>query len=98
MKKKLLLVLMACISLFNSYGQGNPYDDSVLGGGVHQFNYVGSGWVHGTGSTDPYLAATVSYSNQTGNYLTFNFNGYRATLNTAKASHHGIIAVSIDNG
>jgi trimeric autotransporter adhesin len=97
MKKKLLLVLLACIGLVSAYGQGNPYDDAILGNGTHQFNYVGN-WAHASGTSDPYFALTVSYSNQAGNYLTFNFNGYRVTLNSAKASHHGIIAVSIDNG
>ncbi len=90
-------MLTAWAGLMCAYGQGSPYDDAVLGAGVHQFNYVGS-WAHATGTSDPYLASTVSYSNQTGNYVTFNFTGYRITLNTAKASNHGIVAVSIDNG
>ena len=73
-------------------------DNSNLGTANNQFNYVGSGWVHGVSSSDPYFNQTVSFSNIANNYLTLSFTGNRIELYSAKAAHHGIIAISIDNG
>ena len=74
------------------------FDNAQRGTGNNQFNYVGSGWVHGVSSSDPYLNQTVSFSNVADNSVTVSFTGSRIELYTAKASHHGIIAVSIDGG
>ncbi len=73
-------------------------DNANRGTGTNQFNFVGSGWVHGVSSSDPYFNQTVSFSNIANNYLTLSFTGNRIELYSAKASHHGIIAISIDNG
>jgi uncharacterized protein YjdB len=74
------------------------FDNANRGIGSNQFNYVGSGWVHGVSSSDPYLNQTVSFSNLANSFMTLTFTGSRIEFYAAKASHHGIIAVSIDNG
>jgi hypothetical protein len=73
-------------------------DNANRGTGISQFNYVGSGWVHGVSSSDPYFNQTVSFSNVANNYLTLSFTGNRIEFYSSKASHHGIVAISIDNG
>ena len=100
MKRIFLLLSMLSAISFQLNAQNNHMivDGAVTGTGLHQFNYVGNGWVLGTNSTDPYRDATVSFSNQTGNYVTVNFLGNSITLFSSKASHHGIMAISIDNG
>src|SRR5690606_1957158 len=42
-------------------------DNAKQGTGLHQFNFAGSGWTHGTSAGDPYHDKTVSYSNITNN-------------------------------
>ena len=74
------------------------FDNANGGIGSNQFNYVGSGWVHGISSSDPYLNQTVSFSNLANNFVTLTFTGSRIEFYAAKASHHGIVSVSIDNG
>lgn len=73
-------------------------DNANRGTNTNQFNYVGSGWVHGVSSSDPYFNRTVSFSNIANNYLTLSFTGNRIEFFSSKASHHGIVAISIDNG
>lgn len=73
-------------------------DNATTGTGMNQFNFVGTGWGHGTSSSDPYLNNTVSFSNAANNTATVTFTGNKVELYTAKAAHHGIVAVSIDNG
>ncbi len=73
-------------------------DDAHIGAGVNQFQYAGSGWTNGKNASASYLYETVSYSNVTNNYATLTFNGNQVELSTSKASHHGIMAVSVDNG
>ena len=69
-----------------------------MGTSTNQFNYVGSGWTHGTTTVHPYFQTTVSYSNVASNSVTVPFSGNKVELYTAKDAHHGIAAVSIDNG
>lgn len=98
MKKIILLFLFA---LWIIDAQTQPMieiDDAIQGTGTNQFNYVGSSWTHGTSSSDPYLNQTVSYSNVVNNYATISFKGNRVQIITRRADHHGIAAVSIDNG
>lgn len=73
-------------------------DDAHQGTGLNQFQYAGGGWTNGTNSSTSYLYETVSFSNVTGNYATLTFTGNKVEFYTSKASHHGIAAVSIDNG
>ena len=82
----------------NAPSSAVDFDNANRGSGSNQFNFVGSGWVHGVSSSDPYLNQTVSFSNAANNYMTLTFNGNRIEFYSAKASHHGIVAVSIDNG
>ncbi|WP_276373408.1 Ig-like domain-containing protein [Chryseolinea sp. H1M3-3] len=73
-------------------------DNATLGTGMNQFNYSGTGWAHGVSSSDPYFNKTLSFSNAANNYATVTFTGTKVEMYTAKASHHGIVAVSVDNG
>jgi len=73
-------------------------DDATLGAAINQFNYSGSGWTHGTTTQHSYYQNTVSYSNVTSNSATVSFSGSKVEMITAKDTHHGIVAVSVDNG
>ena len=77
---------------------GVDIDNATQGTGVNQFNFAGAGWVHGISSGDPYLNNTLSYSNVSNNSATVSFVGNKVEVYSAKASHHGTVAVSIDNG
>jgi trimeric autotransporter adhesin len=100
--KKILLQLFLLASVPVVTRAQEPFikdiDNSARGTAVNQFNFSGSGWVHATNTTDPYFNQTVSYSNQTANTVTFSFVGNQIKLFSAKASHHGIMAISLDNG
>jgi hypothetical protein len=101
MKKILLqLFLLASVPVVTRAQDAfiKDIDNSVRGTAVHQFNFSGSGWVHATNTADPYFNKTVSYSNQASNTVTLSFVGNQIRLFSAKASHHGIMAVSLDNG
>ncbi len=73
-------------------------DDSVMGAAQNQFNYVG-GWGHCTNclSAGEYNSSN-SWSNTANEYVTFLFIGVQIKYYAVKAGHHGIAAVSIDNG
>ncbi|MBA4055205.1 MAG: hypothetical protein C0490_10870, partial [Marivirga sp.] len=53
---------------------------------------------HGTNASSSYLYETVSYSNTVSDFTTLTFVGNKVEFYTSKASHHGIAAVSVDNG
>jgi uncharacterized protein YjdB len=72
-------------------------DNAAQGTGTNQFNFTGT-WSHAISSSDPYMNNTLSFSNTTNNTVTVSFTGNKVELYSAKASHHGIVAVSIDNG
>lgn len=72
-------------------------DNATQGTATNQFNF-GTGWTHATNTTDPFYQNTVSYSNTTSNTVTLQFTGNKVELYTAKASHHGIAAISVDGG
>jgi hypothetical protein len=105
MKKTVLLFLFS-VGILSTWALGiTNVDNAVRGTGPdsgpfssNQFFFTGSGWVHSAGTTDPYYQNTVSYSNQTGNYVVVRFYGTKVEFFGAKASHHGIAAISIDNG
>src|SRR5688500_1301531 len=98
MKKNVLLFLFVLVAFAFADAQSIiAVDGAVQGTGNNQFNYSGAGWVHGTGTSDPYFNSTVSYSNQTGNFVTIQFTGSKIDYYAATASNHGIAAVSIDN-
>jgi hypothetical protein len=82
----------------NSPATAVDFDNASRGTSSNQFDYVGSGWVHGVSSSDPYLNQTVSFSNASNNFVTLSFTGSRIEFYSAKASHHGVVAISIDNG
>lgn len=83
----------------NATGNSYDIDDAVVGTGTNQFNYVAAAsWGHATNAADPFLQKTCSFSNVSGSTVTVPFTGTKVELYTAKAAHHGIVAVSIDNG
>jgi uncharacterized protein YjdB len=72
-------------------------DNATQGTATNQFNF-GTGWTHVANTTDPFYQNTASYSNTTSNTVSLQFTGNKVELYTAKASHHGIAAVSVDGG
>jgi mannan endo-1,4-beta-mannosidase len=70
-------------------------NDSVMGTGVGQFQYVGT-WEAGTGTAkfqqDDHFSSTATAS-----YAVL-FDGTQAKLYGSAASHHGIATVAVDNG
>jgi hypothetical protein len=76
-------------------------DDSMMGNGQNQFNYVGS-WNHCTNcnETSPaiFYNASQSWNLTANNYVTLAFTGTQVRYYAVTASHHGIAAVSIDGG
>jgi hypothetical protein len=73
-------------------------DDATIGTTTNKFKYTGTAWTHGISTSDPYYMKTVSYSNTTNHYATLSFTGNKVEFYSAKASHHGIVAVSVDEG
>jgi len=73
-------------------------DDATIGPNINQFKYTGSTWTNAVNTSDSYFNRTCSHSNTSNNYATLSFVGNKVELYTSKASHHGIAAVSIDNG
>jgi len=85
--------------------QTTVVDDSVLGTGPNQFNYVGNGWKHCTGGCDgnpPVPSNTYdgsnSWDNSLNDYVTIAFNGTQIKFYGVVGPPHGISAVSIDGG
>lgn len=104
MKTLFLLIIFACMfNTINAQNSPQSYtiDDGEIGtstANTNKFIYSGTGWVHAKNTADPYYMSTVSYSNQTGDYAIINFVGSTVFYRAARAPHHGIVAVSIDNG
>jgi hypothetical protein len=73
-------------------------DDAILGSGVEQFNYVGSGWQSCTGCGSDLYAGSNSWDNTTNDYVTVKFSGTRIKFYGVKDPRHGIGAVSVDGG
>jgi sucrose-6-phosphate hydrolase SacC (GH32 family) len=71
-------------------------DDEAYGTQQNQFNYSGSGWLHGA-CTDCYNS-TNSWDNTSNQYVTVTFTGTQIALYGVKDPKHGIGAVSIDGG
>ena len=74
-------------------------DDSVAGSGTNQFNYVGSGWTHVTGSsTMGTFDGTVSTDNVQGDYATMQFTGSAISVYANELTTYGTATFSIDGG
>jgi hypothetical protein len=74
-------------------------DDAVSGTGNNQFNYVGSGWMHITGSsTMGTFDATVSTDNVQGDYATLTFVGSQIKVYADEVSGYGTATFSVDGG
>jgi serine/threonine protein kinase len=82
--------------------QTTTVDDSVMGTGLNQFNYVGSGWQHtsseGSRGTPPPYQGTNSWDGQTNDYVTVSFSGVQIKFFGVIDTIHGIGAISIDGG
>jgi uncharacterized protein YjdB len=91
-------VATASVTVSGSQAASIDLDNAMRGTGTNQFNFVGSGWTHSTNTADPYFNKTVSFSNAANNSATVTFSGNKIELYAAKASHHGVVAISIDNG
>jgi hypothetical protein len=76
-------------------------DDATTGTGPDQFNYVGSGWSHLSGTavtTMGTFQGTVSADNVAGDYATLTFTGSQVNVYANEASGYGSITVSVDGG
>lgn len=73
----------------------NSINDNIMGTGLNQFEYSGK-WNYGT-QNKAYLEDN-HWSSDRDSYYKVKFNGNQIKLYGAKANHHGIAAVSIDNG
>jgi hypothetical protein len=72
-------------------------DDSVTGTGMDQFNYVGSGWTHITGSaTMGTFDGTVSTDNVQGDFATLTFTGSQIKVYANEVSGYGTETFSVD--
>ncbi len=85
------------------YGLINPgenatiIDDSVMGSGQNEFNYLGA-WKHCTNCGTTLFDQSNSWDNTTGDYLTVAFTGTQIQFRGVQDTLHGIGAVSIDGG
>ncbi|HMG94497.1 MAG TPA: Ig-like domain-containing protein [Chryseolinea sp.] len=87
----------ASVTVSSSQVLAVDLDNASHGTAINKFNF-GSGWTHAANTADPFFMSTASFSNTSSNAVTLQFSGNKVELYTAKASHHGIAAVSIDGG
>jgi hypothetical protein len=74
-------------------------DDSVQGTGLNQFDYVGSGWVHRSGTSNSTMGTfggTRSETHVLGDYVTMTFTGSGIKVYANEASGYGTVMVSVD--
>ncbi len=72
-------------------------DDSVIGTGTDQFNYVGAGWTHVTGtSTMGTFDGTVSTDNAQGDYATLSFAGSQIKVYANELTGYGTATFTVD--
>ncbi len=77
------------------------YDDMVVGGGLNQFNYIGSGWkscnnTPGCNQTGQLYDGTLHWDANGGDYMTFTFYGTGITLYSVKDVDQGLAEVKVD--
>jgi hypothetical protein len=74
-------------------------DDAVQGGAANQFNYVGSGWQHITGSTTMgTYRETVSTDAVAGDFVTMTFTGSAVKVYSNLKTGYGSAVVTVDGG
>ena len=74
-------------------------DDSVTGTGSDQFNYVGNGWTHITGSTTMgTFDGTVSTDNVKGDSATLSFVGSQIKVYANEMTGYGTATFTVDGG
>jgi hypothetical protein len=102
----LALIVSLCTGLFGpGHAQADTattitVDDSIQGTGRDQFDYQGSGWGHAGGEgapANPY-GGTNSWTDHTGDAVSFSFVGTQLTFRGVTDPGHGIGAVSLDGG
>jgi hypothetical protein len=75
-------------------------DDAQQGTGLDQFDYVGDGWGHASGEgapANPY-DGTNSWTDETGDSVTFSFTGTNITFYTVTDPSNGLGSLSLDGG
>jgi autotransporter-associated beta strand protein len=76
-------------------------DDSVIGTGANQFQYVGA-WSHATPGTSTStmgtFQGTASSDSMTGDYATLSFSGSQIKVYADEMSGYGTVAISVDGG
>ncbi len=105
LKHRILLIVVALISIIGvttlvltkASTTTVIVNDNVIGSGVNQWQYSGTGWRHYTGEPAKYMGDDHS-SSQAGDIATLRFNGIKAEYHGAKSPQAGIVAISIDNG
>lgn len=79
----------------NTAAPPTQVNDNTTGTGTNQFEYVGS-WSYGS-QTGAFMNDN-HWEGDTGGYYQVRFSGTQIKVYAAKASNHGIAAISIDNG
>jgi hypothetical protein len=79
-----------------SNNSSTTINDNTTGTGVNQFNYIGT-WNYSPGDANKYQSDD-HYSNTANSYFTLQFSGTSASVYVTKASHHGMVAFSVDGG
>ncbi|WP_394838076.1 DUF4982 domain-containing protein [Pendulispora rubella] len=79
------------------FGFVNDVNNSIRGGGVNQFHYVGAGWKHGP-CDGGCFSGDNSWSNGASDTASLSFIGQRVVLYGVYDSTHGTAGISIDGG
>ena len=80
--------------------QTTTIDDSIMGTGLNQFNYVGSGWGHCTngcgGTGGNCYNGSWTWDAVAGDYMTVPFTGIQIKFSVVTGTYGGIGAISLD--
>ncbi len=91
------LVGLATIALTRAASTTINVNDNVIGTGVNQWQYTGSGWAYYTDGGNKFQGDDHS-SSASGDYATLKFSGIKAEYYGAKSPQAGIVAISVDGG
>ena len=72
-------------------------NNDVIGTGINQWQYTGSGWRHYTDGGNKYMGDDHG-SSTAGDYATLKFSGVQATYYGPRSPQAGIVAISVDGG
>src|SRR5437763_6564513 len=91
------LVVYGLLNSPGGNGNSTTIDDSVMGTGQNQFNYVGA-WQHCTNCGATLYNQSNSWDNTANDYVTLAFTGTQVKFYGVQDRVHGIGAVSLDGG